>query len=91
MQQRENQGYIITDSFHAGEVEFVLGTSKTVPSQYVTWKCKNQDYYWGHYFNDLFAAQKDFIARAQDEILRLEELRMSGKVLDNQKEKGRER
>ena len=91
MQHRENQGYIITDSFHVGEVEFVLGTSKTAPSQYVTWKCKNQDYYWGHYFSDLFAAQKDFIARAQEEILCLEESRMSDKVLENHKKKGRER
>ena len=60
MDYRENAGYLITDSCHVGDSEFVLGVHLTEPHQFVTWKCTNQtDYYWGHYFSDLFSAQKD--------------------------------
>lgn len=73
MDVRINQGYIITDSCHVGDSEFVLGVHSTAPQQFVTWKCSNQtDYYWGHYFSDLFAAQKDLVARAQEELQYLE-------------------
>ena len=50
MDVRINQGYVITDSCHVGDSEFVLGVHSTAPQQFVTWKCKDQtDYYWGHY------------------------------------------
>ena len=53
MNIRINAGYIITDSIHVGETEFVLGVHSTAPSQFVTWACKNgTDYFWGHYFSD---------------------------------------
>lgn len=66
MDYRENAGYIITDSCHVGDSEFVLGVHLTAPQQFVTWKCSNRtDYDWGHYFSDLFSAQKDLVARAQ--------------------------
>ena len=66
MDYRENAGYIITDSCHVGDSEFVLGVHLTAPQQFVTWKCTGRtDYYWGHYFSDLFSAQKDLVARAQ--------------------------
>ena len=78
MDYRENAGYLITDSCHVGESEFVLGVHLTEPHQLVTWKCTNQtDYYWGHYFSDLFSAQKDFVARAQEEVQYLEEQRQN--------------
>ena len=78
MDYRENAGYLITDSCHVGESEFVLGVHLTEPHQFVTWKCTNQtDYYWGHYFSDLFSAQKDFVARAQEEVQYLEEYRQN--------------
>ena len=78
MDVRINQGYIITDSCHVGDSEFVLGVHSTAPQQFVTWKCSNQtDYYWGHYFSDLFAAQKDLVARAQEELQYLEEKRQN--------------
>ena len=68
MDYRENAGYIITDSCHVGDSEFVLGVHLTAPQQFVTWKCTDRkDYYWGHYFSDLFSAQKDLVARAQEE------------------------
>ena len=61
MDYRENAGYIITDSCHVGDSEFVLGVHLTAPQQFVTWKCSNRtDYDWGHYFSDLFSAQKGF-------------------------------
>ena len=48
MNIRINAGYIITDSIHVGETEFVLGVHSTAPSQFVTWACKNgTDYFWG--------------------------------------------
>lgn len=74
MDYRENAGYVITDSCHVGDSEFVLGVHLTAPQQFVTWKCTDRkDYYWGHYFSNLFDAQKDFIARAQEEIQYLEQ------------------
>lgn len=76
MEYRENAGYIITDSCHVGDSEFVLGVHLTVPHQFVTWKCSNKtDYYWGHYFSDLFSAQKDLVSRAQEEVQFLDEQR----------------
>ena len=38
---------------------------------------KRQDYDWGHYFSDLFSAQKDLVARAQEEVQCLEEQRQN--------------
>ena len=74
MDYRENAGYIITDSLHVGDREFVLGVHKTARSQFVTWRCANQtEFYWGHYFDDLLSAQKDFVARVQAELQYLEE------------------
>lgn len=74
MDYRENAGYVITDSCHVGDSEFVLGVHLTAPQQFVTWKCTGRtDYDWGHYFNDLFSAQKDLVSRAQEEVLCLEE------------------
>ena len=83
MDVRINQGYVITDSCHVGNSEFVLGVHSTAPQQFVTWKCNNQtDYYWGHYFSTLFDAQKDLVARAQEEIQCLEEQRRSTRVYE---------
>ena len=74
MNIRINAGYIITDSIHIGDVEFVLGVNMKEPSQFVTWQCANHsNYFWGHYFNDQFAAEKDLIARAREEVRYLEQ------------------
>lgn len=74
MDVRMNAGYIITSSVHVGESELVLGFSTKAPGQFVTWKCSGgTDYYWGHYFTDQFAAEKDLVARAQEEIEFLED------------------
>lgn len=36
------------------------------PARYVTWEFRTdapEDFYWGHYFSDVLAAQRDFQAR----------------------------
>ena len=40
MEIRQNEGYAITDSFHLGEEEFVLGVHLKAANQYVTWRCR---------------------------------------------------
>lgn len=79
MELRTNEGYIITDSIHIGECEFVLGVNQHPNAlvKYVTWECKEKDnYFWGHYFkDDLFKAQKDLVERAQQQIRIIENLR----------------
>lgn len=72
MEWRKNQGYIITNSITIGNSEFVLGVHETRPNAFVTWECKNKDdYFWGHYCDDLLTAQKDFLERAYNEAERL--------------------
>ncbi len=84
---RENQGYIITDSIHVGNAEFVMGKSAIAPDAFVTWECKNgNDYFWGHYFSDCLAAKRDLLERAGQELQYQE--RMQEKA---GKEKERER
>ena len=69
MEVRENAGYTITDSFHIGDAEFVLGQNHSDPAMFVTWKCANGvNYYWGHYFTERASAEKDLVVRAQEEL-----------------------
>ena len=92
MDYRENAGYIITDSCHVGDSVFGLGVHSTVPQPFVTWKCTDRkDYYWGHYFNNLFSAQKDLLVRAQREVQCLEEQRTSTMSGQNRQAKTKER
>ena len=73
MSDRINAGYTITDSIHIGTSEFVLGVNKSEPQMYVTWKCDNGSYYyWGHYTEDRREAERDLLARAQQELERQE-------------------
>ncbi len=70
MGQRVNEGYVITDSMHVGNLEFVIGENQTrYGTMYVTWECKNGDnYFFGHYISDRRAAEKDFLDRATQEL-----------------------
>ena len=69
MKQRINVGYVITDSVHIGETEFVIGQSENDPARYVTWRCKDGDnYFWGHYTCNRYEALKDLCQRAEQEI-----------------------
>lgn len=62
MDWRTNAGYIITNSITIGDIEIVLGIHSKYPNKFVTWECKNKnDFYWGHYYNNLCQAQKDFL------------------------------
>ena len=72
MEQRVNEGYVITDSIHIGNAEFVIGENQTqYGTMYVTWKCSNgTDYYWGHYLSERQAAEKDLLDRAGLELER---------------------
>lgn len=64
MDWRKNAGYIITNSITIGDSEIVLGVHETRPNAFVTWECTDQNnYFWGHYFNNLVSAQKDFCVR----------------------------
>ena len=77
MALRMNEGYIITDSVHIGESEFVLGVSSVAPSMFVTWKCADgNNYYWGHYTTDQLAAMRDLLTRANEELELLEQRRI---------------
>lgn len=92
MDIRMNAGYVITDSVHVGDMEFVLGVSNTAPAQFVTWACKGDDnYFWGHYQTDYIAAVRDLLARASQE-LELVERQQTRQIQQPQKtEKERER
>lgn len=67
MEWRKNAGYIITNQITIGESEIVLGVHETQPNMFVTWESKDKtDYFLGHYFSNLLAAQKDFCERSAD-------------------------
>ena len=69
MKIRMHAVYIITDSVHVGEMEFVLGVHSIASNQFVTWACKGgNDYFWGHYHSDLLSATKDLLERATLEL-----------------------
>ncbi len=69
MDWRTNEGYIITNQITIGKTEIVLGVHQSAANKFVTWECKNNtDYYWGHYFNDMLSAQKDFLKRGLVEV-----------------------
>lgn len=97
MSLRINEGYIITDSIHVGEYEFVLGVHQRIANDFVTWRCSDGDYYyWGHYHTDLFSAEKDLVERAADKVREIQEILDAKKALENSarpknKEKERER
>ena len=75
---RINAGYVISDSIHVGDSEFVLGVSQYIPNDYVTWKCNDgTNYFWGHYHSDPIKAVKDLVSRAMEEIQALEEQRFT--------------
>lgn len=73
MDLRMNEEYIITDSLHIDDCEFVLGVSTKNPNMFVTWECQGGNYYFsGNYYSDLYSAQKDLIRRCQKEIERID-------------------
>ena len=70
MSERINAGYVITDSLHIGNVEMVIGESPSAPMRFVTWECRDgNNYYWGHYIHSRLEAVRDFIDRAEQELI----------------------
>ena len=72
MDIKTNAGYILTDTVTIGESTFVLGIHESAPAQFVTWQCKNNDYFWGNYFTDRISAVKNLCERALNEAKHLE-------------------
>lgn len=67
--KRINAGYEIIKSFPVGNTEFVLGESIHDRARYVTWECTGgNNYFWGHYFTDKEAANKDLYDRVEAEV-----------------------
>ena len=61
---RENAGYIIVKGEqYSDDHEIVLGRNKY--GQWVTWECayKENNYFWGHYFNEEKHALEDYHRR----------------------------
>lgn len=87
MEQRTNVGYVITDSVHIGDTEFVIGQSENDHARFVTWACDNDDYYyWGHYLTSREDAERDLVKRASERIRFLNSIRE-----EKQPEKKKER
>ena len=73
---RMNAGYIITDSIHIGETEFVIGVHSTQPNMFVTWACKKGDnYFGGHYLTSRDSAEHDLVDRAKEHLQWLDQIR----------------
>ena len=79
---RINAGYIITDSVHVGDAEFVLGVSQHISNDFVTWRCFNDNYYWGHYYCNLFSAQKDLVERAAERVAEIQDVLNAKEVME---------
>ena len=93
MDTRINEGYVITDSIHVGETEFVFGKLEGKIPMYVTWACKGgNNYYWGHYFSDPMEAKKDLLGRAGEELeYQMERRAKAAEKQPKEQEKERER
>lgn len=70
--QRVNEGYAIIKAIPVEDTEVVLGKMETrLNTMYVTWRCDGgHNYYWGHYFTDPHAAERDLYLRVADVIER---------------------
>ena len=68
MEQRSCAGYVITQSIKVKDTEFVLGENPKT-GMCVTWHCKIGDnYFWGHYCENYYAALKDLCERSAQEV-----------------------
>ena len=93
---RVNQNYVILESEIVGHKEFVLAENPNAPQPYVTWERNMQEderrgeenFYWGKYFCDPEAAEKNFHDRVDAEREYLREYRPSllRSLRKNQKE-----
>ena len=92
MNKRQNAGYIITDTIHIGDTEFVLGEHLEAAAPYVTWECNgNDNYFWGHNFMDRKAAIRDLIERTEKELIFQQQQEKQIKNRSNNRKRGEER
>lgn len=82
---RVNQGYTVIDSETVGNQEIVLAENPKAVQPFATWRRNisndeqsgQENFFWGHYFSDPEAAQKDFKDRVQEQREDLAEQRPS--------------
>lgn len=72
---RVNHGYVIDQKIRISNAVIVLGVNpnlvdKEHTTPYVTWETDKDmnDFYWGHYFNDRYAAERDLVKRGMDKV-----------------------
>lgn len=70
-----NQGYVIEQELRIDEAVLVLGVNPDLEAKehttpYVTWECdsKKENFYWGHYFKDKYAAERDLVKRGMGKV-----------------------
>lgn len=70
-----NAGYVIEQELHISNAVIVLGVNpdlvdKDLTTPYVTWETDKdkKDFYWGHYFKDRYAAERDLVKRGMDKV-----------------------
>ena len=70
-----NAGYVIEQELHISNAVIVLGVNpdrvdKELTTPYVTWETDKdkKDFYWGHYFKDRYAAERDLVKRGMDKV-----------------------
>ena len=71
LEGKENAGFRLVRLISISNAYFVLGVNdnlldKDTTCPYVTWETDKEvkDFYWGHYFNDRYSAERDLILRA---------------------------
>lgn len=99
------QGYEIKQSvLFDNDRGIALGENPAAPAPYVTWQFTDEagkrDYYWGHYYGDRAAAERDFTERSADyqrrfgvrEVKRpiAEQMREAQKLADEQRPQPRQ-
>ena len=70
-----NQGYVIEQELRISNAVIVLGVNpnlldKEHTTPYVTWETDKdkKDFYWGHYFKDRYAAERDLVKRGNEKV-----------------------
>ncbi len=88
MEWRKNEGYLIVNHITIGKTEIVMGVHEKQANMFVTWECKNKnDYYFGHYFTNLYSAQRDFCERGAEKAKFYEEISKKRKNRDAEVER----
>ncbi len=70
-----NTNYVVISEIHVDEATLVIGHNKSLPENglttpYATWEANKEmtDFYWGHYFKDLYSAERDLVSRGASKV-----------------------